>query len=240
MSNDKIQMPSSGAGLTRYFDEKERKAALKQTKKTIDMAARLDAQAVVLHCGRVEVPDRTSCLIGLYMQGLQNTNKFRSLRKDIIQERKALAAPFFAQALRSLKDLNRDAEKCGVSLGVETRFYYREIPAFEEIGTMLREFKNSRVFYWHDTGHAQVRQALGFNRHKDYLLAYGKHLLGIHLHDVSGCSDHQAPGKGKLDFVLLKPFLKVDTLKVIEAHQPATANQLIKSRKFLKGVFDAE
>jgi hypothetical protein len=35
---------------------------------------------------------------------------------------------------------------------------------------------------------------------------------------------------------MLKPYLKADTIKVIEAHQPASVDQLIRSVKYLTGV----
>ena len=81
-------------------------------------------------------------------------------------------------------------------------------------------------------------ESLGFAKHKDFLDLYGDSLIGVHLHDVLGCRDHLAPLMGKLDFTLLKPYLKKDTLKVIEAHYPATAEDLIKSRDYISKLFD--
>jgi len=68
-------------------NEEERKNALKYTKITIDTAKRLAAKAVVLHCGRVEIPDRTRQLIDLYEQGLNETKEFKILKDDVAKER---------------------------------------------------------------------------------------------------------------------------------------------------------
>jgi len=221
-------------------DEGERELAVMHTKKTIETAADLGAKAVVLHCGRVEIPDKTRELIKIYANGVKDLQRFLTLRNQAIEERKNSAAAFLNNTIKSLEELVPYAKKYSVLLGIENRFYYREIPSLEEIGIILDKFKGSGVFYWHDTGHAQVMENLGLALHKEYLDRYGNSLLGLHLHDVSGCQDHLAPGEGAFDFNLLKGYLRPDTIRVLEPHYPANREAVKKSRRLLESLFDGK
>lgn len=217
-------------------NEKERVQAVQFTKRSIDTAYRLGARTVVLHCGRVEIPDKSRALIKLLETGKKDSAEFVSMKNELIAERKANAQPFLENTLKSLAELNTYAREKNILLGVETRYYHREIPTFEEIGIILREFSNSQIGYWHDTGHAQVTENLGIAKHKDFLDLYGNRLIGLHLHDIVGGDDHRAPGEGNLDFTLIKPYLKDSISCVIEAHYPATTPQIKKAKTFIEAI----
>lgn len=220
------------------LDERERSSAVKYSKLSIDTAVKVNASTVVLHCGRVSIEDRTKALIGLYRDRRLKTGAFVSLRDGYIKERMLKARGYFLNALRSIDELSRYADRKRIRLGIETRFYYREIPSFEEIGVVLDKFKGSTVGYWHDTGHAQLLEDLGFAGHKDFLDRYSDRMIGIHLHDIKDCQDHLCPGQGKINFAFIKHYLRKDILKVVEAHYPATAAELKKAKVYLENEFE--
>jgi sugar phosphate isomerase/epimerase len=220
------------------LDEEIRARAVNQTKKSLDTAEKLKAKVLVLHSGRVEIEDKTRRLIALYQNGLKDKPEYAHLKTEIIRERQDQVEPYLKQVIKSLEELTRYATELGVSLGVETRYYFREIPSFEEIEIILDKFKGRNVFYWHDTGHAQVHENLGFGRHSDFLERYSNRMIGLHLHDVSGATDHLAPGKGKFDFSMLKKYIHRETIKVMEAHQPATDKDIRQAKIYLEQVFN--
>jgi len=219
------------------LDSNQRKRAVRQTKSTIRTAAELNAEAVVLHCGRVEIEDKTRELIKLYTLGERLSRRYSALRQEAVLQRRTNARRYFECALRSLEELNKYASKHRIKLGVETRYYYREIPSFKEIDIILKKFKGSNIYYWHDTGHAKIMEILGFTKQKDFLSLYSKRMLGIHLHDIIGSQDHYAPGTGIINFKSLRPFLSKGTLKVIEAHKQSSQREVKSSMRFLEKTF---
>ncbi|NQT89849.1 MAG: sugar phosphate isomerase/epimerase [Candidatus Omnitrophica bacterium] len=222
------------------LDDEIRKKGIHFTKKTIEAAARLGAEAVVLHCGKVEIKDSTRRLTALYEDGQMGTDEFDEIRDSMILQRRSLIKKHFDKTLLSLDELCPFAQAAGITLGIENRFYYMEIPSLEEIGLILKKFKGSTVAYWHDVGHAEVSDILGFGKHKDFLEKYASSMAGIHLHDIKGTIDHLAPGQGDFDFSLLKPYLNTSVMKIIEAHKKAGGDDIRRAIKIINSVLGAE
>lgn len=214
-------------------DEIERKRAVAIACITIDNAVRFGSRAVVLHAGRVDCKDRTRELAAL----VSENKDFVALRDEMIAERQKNANASLANVIRSLEDIVSHARKAGVSIGIENRYYYREIPIFTEFEEIFRHFSTGELYYWHDVGHAEVFDRLGIYRHTALLNKFSDRLLGIHLHDIIGpIDDHKAPGQGTFDFSMLRKYLTPDTIKVLEVHQPVTAGEIHSGVAFLKDV----
>jgi sugar phosphate isomerase/epimerase len=217
-------------------DGSERRSAVNAARNTIDYAARMGARAVVLHAGRVEIKDRTRELAA----SMSDAAASAAIRDTMIRERAAKAPAHIGPALDSIEQLIHYAKDRGVTLGLENRYYYREIPILEEFDAIFTRFGKGDIFYWHDVGHAEAFERLGLVKHADLLGKYSGRLLGIHLHDIIGCmGDHHAPGKGSFDFRAVAPFVKSDTIKVVEAHEAASGEDIRKSVSYLRGIFRA-
>ncbi len=222
------------------IDEEERKRAILETKHTINTAHRLSARVVILHIGKVDMERRTKTLIALYQRGLKGTPEYNNFKMELMKERESEHRRFLACALQSLEELSSYAAKFNIVLSIENRYYFQEIPSVDELGKILDHFKGGNIFYWHDVGHAQNLENLGLVKHTDYLDRFSDRMVGIHLHDIIGTKDHLAPGCGDFDFQILKSYIHKDTLKVIEAHRPATANEIVEGVRYLKKIFGGE
>lgn len=215
-------------------DDDERGRAVSIAKNTIDYAEALGAKAVVLHAGRVPVKDRMRDLAASF----GNTTAFNELKDRMIAERSAKVGPYLDSTIKSLKELAPYAKKKKIFLAIENRYYHREIPAPDEFETIFRNFDKDDLCYWHDVGHAEVFERLGLARHQESLDKLATRLIGVHLHDIINLiDDHNAPGIGTFDFVRLKPYIKADTIKVIEVNQSADVAKIRSSVKYLKEIF---
>jgi len=214
-------------------NEKERRRAVAATKVTIDTARSLGAKAVVLHLGRVNVKDRTRKL-GAALDDLANYGR---IKKRMVEERAQKANGHIEKVLLSMEELLGFAKHKNIILGIETRYYYNEVPSLEEIGIILDRFKDDSLGYWHDTGHAQILENIGLYRHRDFLDRYSGRIVGMHIHDVTGTDDHRAPLQGSMDFSILIPYIKRETILVLEPHFPAEAEDITEGARYLEDLF---
>jgi len=209
-------MPASSLSLS-SLDESERIEIVNFTKQTIDLASNVSAKAIVLHMG--EVPIDLSLQDRLYTlcaKSRTKTKEYIQVKEEFVYQRITRVRPYFDAARKSLQELSKYSQQKDIMLGLETRFHLHEIPNIEEMAELLNETSESRVGYWHDIGHAEVQQQLGFNLHKEWLLRFKYRMIGIHLHDVFGLSDHHAPGQGDVNWKMVAKYLPQGIVKVCE------------------------
>lgn len=217
-------------------DREERSKAVEYTIRTMEYADDLEASAVVLHLGRVDMSNPTPRLTGPYGTSHLVTDETMALLEEQKLEREARHERYLDAVLFSMEKLNKEAEKRGVFLGIENRYHFHEIPNFEEIGIILERFRGGNVRYWHDVGHALAQEKMGIVRQKDLLEAYWENMLGIHLHDVKGHDDHFSPGQGEVDYEAIKPFLQSSHIKIMEVHPKVDREDLMKGIRLVKNL----
>jgi len=217
------------------LDEEERRTAVRSSCQTLRLAAELGARLVVFHLGKLDSIYDTDELFSFYDNDQLETQEFRQWLAQKMALRARLAEKQMPQLLRSVEILNQEALRCGVLVGAENRYRFSQLPWDGEFDVLFREFDGGALRYWHDLGHAEIYSRLKIADHlKDYLLRWQNHLAGFHLHDVQGLQDHLAPGSGDFDFNLLKPFMKADTLRILEIHHRASLGEIQKSVRMLK------
>ena len=211
-------------------DPRDRESALKQTFKTLDFAVRVKARLVVLHMGSLAAmkprgaflglfgpEDFTDTLLDMIAAKQHETPKFQKLLADAVEQQEQHKARPMELTAAALRQIATRAAELGLQLGIENREALEEVPLDSEMAGFLKEFPSATVRYWHDTGHAQIKEHLGFPHHVTHLKSLADRLGGIHIHDVEFPGrDHREPGTGAVDFAALKPFVRPEHIKVFE------------------------
>jgi len=222
------------------LDSRERENAYKHSVKTIETAARLKAGVVVLHLGCIDMKDYTGKLLELAERGQKETSKYSALREKVMEKREKKKERHAQFASEMLERLARLADERGVQLGIENRQALEELPLDSDIESLLCEFNQPGIGYWHDCGHAQIKENLGFINHRMHLECLAPRLLGFHVHDVAFPGrDHRAPGDGTIDFAALKPMVKPGHIKVFELSPSLSSDEVVKGVAHIHQVWGA-
>lgn len=220
---------------------RERENALKHTLKSIDTAVRVRAQVVVLHMGSIDMKDYTDKLIDMAGEGKKETPKYQKLVEEVSIKREEKKERPMQYALEVLRRLITEAEPRGIKLGIENREAVEEILFESDYPLFLKEFSSRSVAYWHDTGHAQIKENIGFLDHAFHLAAMADRLAGFHIHDVQFPGrDHCAPGTGAIDWKALKPMVQREHIKVFEFSPGLTAEQAKSGVAHIKAIWGDE
>jgi sugar phosphate isomerase/epimerase len=218
--------------------DRERESAVKHTLKTLEFAARVKAPLVVLHLGSVEMKDYSGKLKEMLERGEKGSSKYEKLVAELGEKREAKKGKFVERLYASLRKIIPEAEARGIKLGCENREALEELPIEDDFALLFRELSSSVMTYWHDTGHAQIKENLGFIQHAQHLQTYSERLSGFHIHDVQPpARDHCAPGSGSVNFAALKPMVKPQHLKVFEFSPAMPVEVLRQGVAHVKGLW---
>jgi sugar phosphate isomerase/epimerase len=208
----------------------ERERAVKQTFQTIDFAQRLGAPFVVMHLGEVSMQPITDMLIKLAKKGKIFSREYVRKKLNAVEKRESVAPCYLQRVKDCLRRIVEYAVSKKIRLGIEGRRGYEEIPNERELPALLDELDSPQVGYWHDFGHIQIKENLGFVDHAEWLRGIGARAFGCHVQDcIWPAQDHQPPFAGDVDLVRLVPLLPRDCLWVWELSPRKTADEIRRS-----------
>jgi sugar phosphate isomerase/epimerase len=185
--------------------ESDRRRFVRLTQQTLDVAQRVGARAVVIHGGRVRTMHNYREVLALVAEGKFLSKAYADCKVEAVPVREAASARMLQRLEKALREVVPMAEQSGIKLGLENRERYEDVPSEREMLPFLERIGSSAVGYWHDFGHAQIKENLGFLHHRDWFAAAQSRLVGCHVHDVHWPNeDHLVPGSGEIawpDFV---------------------------------------
>ncbi len=216
----------------------ERERAVRQTFQTIGFAERLGAPFVVLHLGEVKMRPITDRLIKMTKEGEHLSRGYVQAKLKAVETRERRAPAHLQRVKDCLRRIVEHAASKNVGIALESRRGYEEIPTERELPALLDELNSGQVGYWHDFGHSQIKENLGFIDHAEWLSAIGARALGCHVQDcIWPARDHEPPFTGGVDFEKLIPLLPTNCLFVWEMSPNETADAIRESVRIWKERF---
>jgi sugar phosphate isomerase/epimerase len=195
----------------------DRERAVRLTLQTIDMAERFEASVVVVHTGRIRSLHLTGHLRELVEEGKFLSKEFARAKLRAVKSREGIAGGYTRRAYECLVEVLEYASKKGIRIGVENREHYEAVPSERDFLDFLRLLDKPNAGYWHDFGHAQIKENLALLDHADWLDRMGSRAFGCHVHDVKWpFKDHCPPFTGEINFAKLIPKLPKGCLFVFE------------------------
>lgn len=205
-------------------NDQERDQWVRQTKRSVDFAAQVGASALVCHLGSVRYlwlePDRRmQAYLEIHPDAAKTGDPaYRDLVDKALLKLRRRMGPYWQRTQDSVHDVLDYAAQKGVRLGLENREAFAELPVDADFPGMFAGMPDpASAGYWHDTGHAQLKERMGLLDHRAQLAANAPRQIGFHLHDVDAEGrDHQEIGSGSIDFEMVSAFWRPEHLFVIE------------------------
>ena len=215
---------------------------LRHTKRSIDFTAQVQARVLVCHLGSVSFfwsnPARK---LQEYLRlnphaGRDGDAKYAAMLTEARAKLRKRMGPFWAQTQASVREILDYAAAKNVQLGFENRERFDELPLDADYAEFLAGLPaGAPVGYWHDTGHADIKQSMGLLDHWAHLAQNATRLIGFHLHDVNDQGqDHQAIGQGRIDFKMISDFWQPEHALVLELSPRVSPEAVLRSRQYLE------
>lgn len=228
-------------------DARERDQWLRHSKRSLDFAAQVGAKNLVMHLGSVEFfwsnPGRK---LAAHAEAnpeadLAKDEKYQRLLTSALAKLRARKEVYWQNVRNGLAELLPYAQQKGVRLGFENREKFEELPMDEDHVELLASLPaDAPAGYWHDTGHAHIKETECMLNHREHLTKNAPRALGFHLHDVSADGhDHQPIGSGKVDFEMVSSFWRPEHELVLEFSPRLTVEDVLLSKQRVEALIAA-
>ena len=225
------------------LDRREHEQWVRHTLRSIDFAAQVKASALVCHLGRVRFRwFNPGTKLRKYLAGVPGTSrdarKHAALVQQCVHKLREKMPPYWTQVRAAVDAVLAHAQRTHVHLGFENREKFEELPLDPDLPGFLQSFgADAPVGYWHDTGHAHLKEEMGVSQQRVQLEALARRTLGFHLHDVDADGhDHQSIGSGRVDFEMVSRFWRPEHVLTLELSPRASVDQVRESKQKLEAL----
>ena len=210
---------AAGASLAHPESDRRREAATALVR-SIELAERLGAGAVMFHLGKVEwdtdLKRAAFELASRTLGGQAHTERWCAARDRLVQAIGRVERDALARASDALGPACEAARGAGIALAFETGHSPLELPTPRGGEWLLDQLGAHGLTAWLDTGHVAAQAAVGVSDFADWFVSVSGRWSGVHVHDCVGLRDHLAPGTGGIDLGAVIARLPADALITLE------------------------
>lgn len=216
----------------------------RNTCKTIEFADQVGAKIMVAHLGSVRFPllNPVARARRRMKQGKLPANDIAAMTRlwqHVLAKVQKRASAYWGRVKTNIVPVAEFATGNGIIVGCENREGMEELPLDASMGELFAgQDESGPLRYWHDTGHAQLKQEMGVVDHEAMLEANSRWLAGFHLHDVLDGRDHSVPGTGTVDFSMVRRFIRPEHALVLELSPRLSVEEVLESKAYLEKVLE--
>lgn len=222
-----------------FEDGEKRQRAIRLLVRSAEYAQRYGGEAVVVHPGEVPFPNDIGKELGqIYSGAGRDSEAYRRKWAELLERREAYSARYVQQIIASLDEACSRAVSRGLNIrvGIETRSKPQQIPTLAEAKTVISALKGAPVGIWYDTGHAIMMDRLGLYDSVGEMEGLMDDIVGVHIHETIGLSDHWCPyvNSGNMDFYdAYLPMIDRAQVKVYELKAACRPEEIHESHRLL-------
>lgn len=222
-----------------FEDKEKRQRAIELLVGSAEYAHRYGGEAVVVHPGEVPFPNDIDKELGQIYNGEgRDSEAYRSKWAELLERRVSYSAGYVQRIIESLDEVCNRAVSKGLTVrfGIETRSKPQQIPTLAEAKRIIRALKGAPVGIWYDTGHAIMMDRLGLYDSVGEMEGLMDDIVGVHIHETIGLSDHWCPyvNSKNMDFYdAYLPMIERAQVKVYELKAACQPEEIDESHRLL-------
>jgi sugar phosphate isomerase/epimerase len=219
-------------------DEDSRRRAVQELGRVGEFAAEMGASVVVVHGGHIaELSPFVRILRTLAQEGQRNSEAYGKAMDEFMHRRDAIAPKYFDALRRSVGEVVPVFEAVKVTVAIENMPTHHAIPVEHEMQQLFEEFPSPCFGYWHDFGHAAVKEQYGWIHHEGILRRMLPRLAGMHIHtnEAGAFEDqHLMPPHGVFAYGRMRLKIPEKLPRVLEPYPGTPADDVRAGLDFLR------
>ncbi|MFC4099764.1 sugar phosphate isomerase/epimerase family protein [Paenibacillus xanthanilyticus] len=215
-----------------FDDEEKRRRAIELLIQSAEYAYRYGAKSVVVHPGEVPFDyNIDQALKKIYNEEGPSSAAYAKLWHEMLERRETLADRYLQRIGDSLEEVcdRIDAKGWKVAIGIETRSRCYQMPTLREARAVFDRLQGARVGLWYDFGHGMMMERMGLYDNARDMEAIRDYVVGVHIHETVGLSDHWCPyvHSGDMEyFDHFLPIIEAAPVKVYELKAACTPEDI--------------